>query len=109
VAVLRGSLKDTGEGEGYLMEEPGSFAGYPVATTTALVTVAGTPSTSTIIFGAWSQLLIGYWSGTDILLNPYETTAYAKGRVMVRAMRDVDVAVRHAESFAFADDLTIAA
>jgi hypothetical protein len=40
-------------------------------------------------------------------VNPYETTAYAKGRVMVRAMRDVDVAVRHAAAFAFADDLPV--
>jgi HK97 family phage major capsid protein len=79
----------------------------PLSSVTALATVAGTPDTSTVIFGAWSQLLIGYWSGTDILLNPYESTAYAKGRVMVRAMRDVDVAVRHPQSFAFGNDLAV--
>jgi hypothetical protein len=61
----------------------------------------------TVIFGAWSQLLIGYWSGLDILVNPYETTAYARGRVLVRAMRDVDVAVRHAESFAYTDNMPV--
>jgi HK97 family phage major capsid protein len=107
-AILRGTLRVTSDAAGgFLMEAPGTMAGYPVVTTTALPTVAATPDTSTVIFGAWSQLLIGYWSGTDILLNPYETTAYAKGRVMVRAMRDVDVAVRHAESFAYADDLAV--
>ncbi|WP_028002954.1 phage major capsid protein [Sinorhizobium meliloti] len=103
VAKLRGTVKATGEGAGFLMEAPGNLAGYPAASTTAIPSAAG-PVTS-VFFGAWSQLLIGYWSGTDILVNPYETTAYAKGRVMVRAMRDVDIAVRHAESFAVADDL----
>ena len=89
------------------MDEPGSLAGYPAASTTALRT-GDSPDESTIIFGAWNQLLIGYWSGIDLLLNPYEGTAYAKGRVLVRAMRDVDVQVRHPESFAFSDDLVVA-
>lgn len=99
VAMLRATPKDeTNGGEGYLMEGPGNLAGYAAATSTAI-------QTGELFFGAWNQLLIGYWSGTDILVNPYETTAYAKGRVMVRVMRDVDVAVRHAESFAYVSDL----
>ena len=61
-----------------------------------------TATTSVVIFGAWSQLLVGYWSGVDILVNPYETTAYMRGRVLMRVMRDCDVAVRHGESFAYA-------
>jgi HK97 family phage major capsid protein len=89
------------------MDAPDAMAGYPAATTTAIPTVSATPDTSTVIFGAWSQLLIGYWTGTDILVNPYETTAYAKGRVIVRAMRDVDVAVRYAAAFAVAADLPV--
>ena len=104
VAKLRGTLKVTGDaGAGFLMEAPGNLAGYTAATTTAIPSASG-PVTS-VFFGAWSQLLIGYWSGTDVLVNPYEATAYAKGRVKVRAMRDVDVAVRHAESFAVAADM----
>lgn len=107
-SIFRGALKVSGDaGAGFLMEGPSAMAGYAAATTTAIPTVSATPDTSTVIFGAWSQLLIGYWSGTDILVNPYETTAYAKGRVIVRAMRDVDVAVRHAAAFAFADDLPV--
>lgn len=104
VAKLRGTVKAAGEGAGFLMDQPGNLAGYAAQTTTAIPTAA---DATTVFFGAWSQLLIGYWSGTDILVNPYETTAYAKGRVMVRAMRDVDVTVRHAESFAVATDLAI--
>jgi HK97 family phage major capsid protein len=94
----------------FLMEQPRQLAGYSAAVTSAL---PGTPQDSpdtpgTMIFGDWSSLLIGYWSGVDILLNPYETTAYAKGRVLVRAMRDVDVQVRHAESFAYTENMSVA-
>ena len=84
-----------------LMEAPDSLAGYPVADVDAAHT-GDTATTSVVIFGAWSQLLVGYWSGVDILVNPYESTAYMRGRVLMRVMRDVDVAVRHGESFAYA-------
>lgn len=97
-------------GAGFLMDQPGRLADYPVGVTNSLPAAAtgGSPSAlATVIFGDWSSLLIGYWTGIDILLNPYETTAYAKGRVLVRAMRDVDVQLRHAESFTFADNLNV--
>jgi HK97 family phage major capsid protein len=110
VKKLRSTTKVTSDaGAGFVMDAPGQLAGYAAAVTSAL---PGDPTTSpataaTMIFGDWSSLLVGYWSGVDILVNPYETTAYAKGRVLVRAMRDVDVQVRHPESFAFADDVTV--
>ncbi|WP_436004354.1 phage major capsid protein, partial [Rhizobium sp. LjRoot30] len=108
VKKLRSTPKVSGTDSVMLMEAPGQLAGYVAAVTSALAgDPSGTPVPGTAIFGDWSSLLIGYWSGVDILLNPYETTAYAKGRVLVRAMRDVDVAVRHPESFAFADDITV--
>lgn len=60
---------------------------------------------SAIIYGNWSDLLIGYWSAFDLLVNPYESTAYSKGNVSVRAMLTADVAVRYAESFAATKDV----
>lgn len=99
--LLRSTAKVSSTDSVMIMESPNELAGYPAAKTTALTT-DNSPQTSLALFGDWSQLLIGYWSGIDILVNPYETTAYAKGRVLVRAMRDVDVAVRHGEAFAHA-------
>ena len=58
-----------------------------------------------MFFGAWSQLLLGYWSGLDVLVNPYGEADYVRGRVSVRAMRDYDTQVRHKESFVVAADL----
>lgn len=61
---------------------------------------------SAMIYGNWSDLLIGYWSEFDLLVNPYESTAYSKGNVQVRGMLTCDVQVRHAASFAAIKDLT---
>ena len=60
-----------------------------------------------MVFGAWENLLLGSWSGVDLLVNPYEGAAYSRGRVLIRAMRDVDVAVRHPEAFSVTTDLPI--
>jgi HK97 family phage major capsid protein len=60
---------------------------------------------SAVLYGNWSDLLIGVWSELDILVNPYESSAYAKGNVSIRAMMTVDIAVRHPESFAAIKDV----
>ncbi|WP_160122435.1 phage major capsid protein [Rhodovarius lipocyclicus] len=60
---------------------------------------------SPLIYGNWSDLLIGMWSELDILVNPYESTAYAKGNVQIRAMLTCDIAVRHPQSFAAITDI----
>jgi HK97 family phage major capsid protein len=105
VSKLRATLKTTADtSSNFMMTEPGSLAGYPVATTTA-VPAPGSPQAATVLFGAWSQLLLAFWSGLDVLVNPYSEEDYVRGRVSVRVMRDYDVAVRHAESFAFGEDL----
>lgn len=108
VAVLRSTRKVAATDSVMLMQDPNNLGGYPLVTTSALPGSApgATPAPGTLIFGAWEQLLIGSWTGIDILINPYETTAYAKGRVIVRAMKDVDIAVRHPEAFVFTDDIT---
>lgn len=53
---------------------------------------------SAIFFGNWADLIIGMWGVLDILVDPY--TGSTSGTVRVVALQDVDVAVRHAESFA---------
>lgn len=53
---------------------------------------------SAIFFGNWADLIIGLWGGLDILVDPY--TGSTAGTVRVVALQDVDIAVRHAESFA---------
>jgi HK97 family phage major capsid protein/HK97 family phage prohead protease len=62
-------------------------------------------SKSGMIFGNFSDLLIGQWGALDLVVNPWGQTDFSKGDVSVRAMADVDIAVRHLESFAIAIDI----
>lgn len=57
---------------------------------------------SAIIFGNWRDLIIGYWGGLDILVDPY--TGGLSGTLRIRVLRDVDISVRHPESFAAMTD-----
>jgi HK97 family phage major capsid protein/HK97 family phage prohead protease len=55
-----------------------------------------------LYFGNWSDVLIGMWDGLDILVDPY--TNSTSGTVRIVALQTVDVAVRHAQSFAVGND-----
>jgi HK97 family phage major capsid protein len=94
----------------YIMEGRDRLADYPLAMSNLVPSnlTKGTSNgvCSALIFGNWSDLILGYWSELDILVNPYESTAYSKGNVQVRAMLTMDVAVRYPESFAAIQDLT---
>jgi len=57
---------------------------------------------STAVLGDWSQVLFASWSGIDLLLNPYETEAYKRGNVLVRAILTCDVGIRHEQAFVVA-------
>lgn len=60
---------------------------------------------SAIFFGNWRDLLMGMWGGLDLMVDPY--TASTSGTVRVIVLQDVDIAVRHPESFsAMLDALT---
>lgn len=57
---------------------------------------------SAIIFGNFRDLIIGYWGGLDVLVDPY--TGGTAGTVRVVVHQSCDVAVRHPESFAAMQD-----
>ena len=57
---------------------------------------------SAIIFGNFSQLILGMWGGLDIVLDPFSGATSGTKRVV--ALQDVDVAVRTAASFAAMKD-----
>ena len=89
----------------YILASPGSnqLAGYPLVATGLCPGNLGTPpaALSAIIFGDFSQVLVSWWSAFDVLVNPYESTAYSKGNVLVRAMATCDVGIRQEKAFAF--------
>lgn len=109
-AAMR-TLAAPGVASEFIMEELGLLAGYPFYATNqipnkpATTGANATPATSTLVFGAWSNLIVGVWDALDLTSNPWADSVYRKGNVQVRIIADVDVAVRHPEAFAFADDV----
>jgi len=87
---------------------PGEINGYAVARSNQARSnlTKGTASgvCSEIFFGNWSELLIGEWGVLEIMPNPYDATLFKQGGVLLRAMQSVDIAVRHAASFATMSD-----
>jgi HK97 family phage major capsid protein len=57
---------------------------------------------SAIIFGNFVDLIIGMWGGLDLIIDP--STGSTAGTLRVVALQDVDIAVRHPESFAAMKD-----
>lgn len=109
-ARVRGALKKTfidGPGTAQRVWQPGDtpLNGYRAAVTNAVpgnLTKGAGEDLSALIFGNFADLIIGMWGGLDLQVDPY--SAGDSGAVIVRAFQDVDVAVRHAESFAAMTD-----
>jgi HK97 family phage major capsid protein/HK97 family phage prohead protease len=105
-AQTRGKLKGTSKvsGQNGFVWEAGTtpLNGYRAGVTNAVPSnlTKGTSSgvASAIIFGDFSQLMIGMWGTLDLMVDPY--TGSSAGTVRVRALQDVDVNVRYTESFA---------
>ena len=58
----------------------------------------------TMIYGDWSELLIGEWGVLAIEVDPF--TVFQTFKIGVRAMYTIDIAVRHATSFSVAISIT---
>ena len=100
---LRAALKSATAGAGYLMDG-GQVAGLPVAVSNQvpLKTAKGQ-----VVLGDFTEMFVGVWDSLEILVNPYDSAAYARGGVKVRALMTADCAVRRAEAFVVASDVTV--
>lgn len=91
-------LKDA---DGHTMPVAEIFHDARVETTTQVPNTLGAGNDkSALIYGLWSELIVGYWSAVDILLNPYHPDVASNGGVLLHAFLDADVVVRHPEAFA---------
>lgn len=90
--AIRGALKTTSKdtGSGLFLMEGNSVNGYPVYVSSQL-------GSNTIVFGDWSQIMVGFWGVLDI--KPDESTLAASGGLVLRAFQDADIAIRHAVAF----------
>ena len=88
---LKGTKKDAGSGEFvWTGGQDGEMNGYRAF-------VSNQVAAGDVWMGNFADLLMGFWSGLDLTVDPY--TNSTSGTVRIVALQDCDVAVRHPESF----------
>ena len=95
---MYGALKTTEKASGtaqFVVEPGGTINGY-----NALISNQGTAGN--MYFGNFSDLLVAMFGGLDIVVDPFSNST--SGTVRIVALQSCDVAVRHAQSFAFGND-----
>lgn len=114
--ALKGTTKVSGDaGAGFIWSDEmrdasgyGTLNGYRSAASNNVPSnlVKGTSGAvcSAMIFGNWSDVLIGQWGGLDILVD--KITNGTSGGTRVIALLDMDIAIRRAASFAAIKDAT---
>lgn len=110
-AKLSNTSKQTSGVEGNFILGPdvNTLYGYPLVVSQQMpanLSKGSGSNLSAMIFGVWSELLIGQWSGIDLMADPY--TGSNAGTVRIVAFHDCDFAVRHPESFAECNEIITA-
>ena len=93
-ATSRGALKGTEKAvnTAQFVYENDEVNGYPVIVSNQLLT-------NDTLFGDFSMMVMGMWSGLDLMVDPY--AGATAGTVRVIAHQDLDVAVKQPASFCF--------
>jgi HK97 family phage major capsid protein/HK97 family phage prohead protease len=91
-ATARGLLKSTSKAgtEAVFVWENNEVNGYPVIVSNQL-------QGNDALFGDFSQMVMGMWSGLDLMVDPY--AGATAGTVRVIAHQDLDVAVKQPGAF----------
>ena len=109
VAAMRSISRQASGVEGnFILNDTNVLLGYNVASTTLVPSdlTKGTTSNScsAVIFGNFADVLIGMWNSPDVLVDPY--TGSSAGTIRISVFQEIDVKLRHAESFSAIKDIT---
>jgi len=94
-ASARGALKSTEKtstSTANFVFENNEINGYPAIVSNQL-------ANNDVLFGDFSQFVIGMWSGLDLTVDPYANAT--SGSVRIIALQDVDFAVKQPTAFCF--------
>ena len=92
-----------------IMNDANTLNGYNIFGTNQMPSNLTKGSTSgschAMIFGNFAEVMIGFFSAVDVLVDPY--TASSSGITRLVFMQDMDIIVRHDESFGAIKDITV--
>lgn len=87
---------------------PTTLKGYPYAESqqlrSTLTKGSASGTCSELVFGNWREVLIAEWGVVELMVNPYDSTGFTNGDVLIRALQSLDVGLRHPASFAVMSD-----
>lgn len=91
--AVKGKMKVTpkASNQAIFISDGNTTNGYPVLTSTQL-------ATHTLLFGDWTQIMVGFWGVMEV--RPDEATHAASAGLILRVLQDCDVAIRHGQAFA---------
>ena len=103
ISAMRTTPRQASGVEGnFIMNDTNQIMGYQVVSTNLvpsdLTTSGGGSALSAVVFGDYSSLMVGMFGGLDVLVDPYSNSG--TGATRIAMYQDIDVAVRHPESFA---------
>lgn len=85
--------------------EPATILGIPFATTTDMPYVAA--STSDIMLGVFSEVMLGHWGTMELKASQETSTAFQKDQTWIRAIEECDVGLRHEPAICAGPGLTV--
>ncbi len=98
VGVCKKTPIESGDATRIISRDEKGLIGYPrYSTRNALY-----DSVKRMILGNWADLLIGFWSGLDVIVDPYSSAQDGTLRLVI--LQDCDVALRHPESFCISEN-----
>jgi HK97 family phage major capsid protein len=95
MARQRFSSTDTPLWQGNIWD--GQMAGFPAMSSNQM-------ASGTMLFGDWSQVVVGEWGVLEVEVNPYAN--FQAGIIGVRALVSIDVGLRYAGAFSYGAAMT---
>jgi len=105
-AALMKKPRVSGTDSRFIMDQSNELIGHPFLGTNLMpddLTKGAGTALSALIFGNFNDLLIGHWGALDIMVD--RNSLSTVGGLRITAFQDIDVAVRHAESFSASQDI----
>ena len=107
IAALRTISKQASGVEGnFIMDPQGTVLGSNVASSTLVpsnLTKGTGTALSALVYGDFSQIMLGFWSGVDVVVD--QSSLSTSGGTRLAFFQDLDVALRYPESFSVIKDI----
>ena len=106
-AKLRTTLRDSADtASSFILGGDNKMLGYDYLSTNLVpsdLSKGSGSNLSAMLFGDFSQLMLGFWSGVDVIVDPY--TGSNTGTTRLAFFQDLDIALRHDDAFAVCKDI----